>query len=78
MLNAVDRMYLGLLNWMQMLITDFKEDEKGVGPFVATILIIVIVVALCALFWTYISDWFETMWTNITNSAAPIGQSGTN
>ncbi len=50
------------------------EEESGVSSFVATILLIVIVVALTALFWTNIKEWFTTTWENITKSADPIGK----
>ena len=49
------------------------EEESGVSSFVATILLIVIVVALTAIFWQYISDWFEDIWVKITGKAGEVG-----
>ena len=53
------------------------EEESGVSSFVATILLIVIVVALTAIFWKYISQWFEDTWQKITGQADTIGGSST-
>lgn len=50
------------------------EEESGVSSFVATILLIVIVVAITAIFWDKIKDWFETTWTKITGEADTIGE----
>ena len=49
------------------------EEESGVSSFVATILLIVIVVALTAIFWQYISDWFDDIWVKITGKAGEVG-----
>ena len=49
------------------------EEESGVSSFVATILLIVIVVALTAIFWKYISQWFEDTWQSITGKASEVG-----
>lgn len=49
------------------------EEESGVSSFVATILLIVIVVALTAIFWKYIKQWFEDTWTKITQEANTVG-----
>ena len=66
-------MYIGFTNRVNRFVNSFKEDERGVSSFVATILLILIVVLLCAIFWEYISQWFETMWNKITGNANKIG-----
>ena len=73
MQNLFDRMYIGFTNKVNRFVNSFKEDERGVSSFVATILLILIVVLLCAIFWEYISQWFETMWNKITGNANKIG-----
>ncbi len=73
MQNLFDRMYIGFTNRVNRFVNSFKEDERGVSSFVATILLILIVVLLCAIFWEYISQWFETMWNKITGNANKIG-----
>lgn len=72
MFNLADRMYLAMMNKVTKLIEEFKNDEKGVAPFVATIILILIVVILCAIFFEYISDWFETIWAQIMGEANTI------
>lgn len=72
MQNLFDRMYIGFTNRVNRFVNSFKEDERGVSSFVATILLILIVVLLCAIFWEYISQWFETMWNKITGNANRI------
>lgn len=47
-------------------------DESGVSAFVATILLILIVVLLCAVFWTNINKWFNDMWKTITDKSKTI------
>jgi len=49
------------------------EEESGVSSFVATILLIVIVVALTAIFWTKINSWFTETWDKITDKAGTVG-----
>ena len=49
------------------------REESGVSSFVATILLIVIVVALCAAFWTNINKWFDDTWDIITGKAGGVG-----
>lgn len=58
---------------MKNFIEDFKKEEMGVSTFVATILLILIVVLLCALFWTKISEWFNDTWDKIMGSSDSIG-----
>jgi len=53
---------------------EWFEEESGVSSFVATILLIVIVVALTAIFWENIKGWFETTWSSITGDAEKIGK----
>lgn len=79
MMKFVDNLVIGLqcralrLKWRAQ--EGFKRfmDESGVSSFVATILLIVIVVALTAIFWGYIKEWFETIWEQITGKASTIG-----
>jgi FlaG/FlaF family flagellin (archaellin) len=73
MVQALDSFFIGM-KIRALKARERFEDESGVSAFVATILLIVIVVALCALFWTNISTWFSEQWTKITDSAAPIGE----
>lgn len=73
MFNVLDRMYIEVVNKMNQLIEEFNNDERGVSNFVATIVMILIVVLLCALFWEYISGWFADMWARIIGQTDKIG-----
>lgn len=75
MRDWIDSKYLTMRTRMQRFTEEFVNGEMGVSSFVATILLIVIVVALCALFWTNISQWFNDMWIKITGDASKIGNS---
>lgn len=74
MINWLDNKYLMMKGRMKKFADEFLKGEMGVAPFVATILLILIVVLLCAIFWEYISGWFEDMWTKITGSADKISE----
>lgn len=73
MLNALDSFIICTRFKMKNFVEDFKKGEMGVSAFVATILLILIVVLLCALFWDKISEWFNTTWEKIMGSSNTIG-----
>ncbi len=72
MLEFLDSMYFNMKFRAESFLNGLKEDESGVSAFVATILLILVVVLLCALFWEYISEWFENTWKSITGEADKI------
>lgn len=72
MLNLLDRMFLNAKNRWNGFVAEFKENEMGVSNFVATIVLILIVVLLCALLYTYLGGWFTDMWARITGATDPI------
>lgn len=72
MLQFFDNLLIGFQGRVMKAAERFK-DESGVAAFVATILLIVIVVSLTALFWDKISTWFNEMWIKITGKTDPIG-----
>lgn len=57
----------------QHFIDCFRDDESGVSAIIATVLILVIVVALAAIFWDFIKDFFQGLLDKITGKSAPIG-----
>lgn len=65
MLNTLDRFYIGAKIRMAEFADQFKKDETGVSSIVATVLLILIVVLLAALFWDKISQWFNDTWDKI-------------
>lgn len=72
MLHFMDHMFIGLRCRAIKAAEAFKE-ESGVSSFVATVLLIVIVVALAAVFWDNMQKWFENMWKSITEKSGKIG-----
>lgn len=64
-MNWIDTKYLNMKIRMQKFVDEFLSGEEGVSAFIATILLIVIVVALCAIFWTNINEWFTKTWGEI-------------
>ena len=65
MFNVLDRMYIGMMNRVNQFIEDFSNDERGVSNFVATIIMILIVVLLCAMFFDNIKPYFNDLWARI-------------
>lgn len=73
-MSFIDNAYIGIKFRTNRFLRELCSDESGISPFVASILMIVIVVALCAVFWTNISEWFNTMWTKISGDSQTIGK----
>lgn len=73
MLNTLDRFYIGAKIRMAKFADQFKKDETGVSSIVATVLLILIVVLLAALFWGKISEWFNETWEKILGQSDSIG-----
>ncbi len=72
MFDFLDRMYFNIRFKTESFLNGLKEDESGVSAFVATILLILVVVILCAIFWENISKWFNDTWKAITGEADKI------
>ncbi len=73
MMQFFDNVIIGLKCRTAKAVERF-EDESGVSSFVATILLIVIVVAITAIFWDKIQVWFDETWKKITGDADKIGK----
>ena len=73
MLKPLDRFYIGAKIRMANFADQFKKDETGVSSIVATVLLILIVVLLAALFWDKISQWFNDTWEKILGQSDTIG-----
>ena len=67
-MDWLDRILLG----MKMKAMALKNDERGVEGFVVAIVLILIAVLLCALFWEQLSGWFSDMWSRITGATDKI------
>lgn len=68
----IDNKYIGLKIRIQNFAEEFVKEEQGVSAFIATVLLILIVVLLCAVFWKNISEWFTGMWSNIVDTGNEI------
>ncbi len=68
-MNWLDKFLLG----MKIKAMALKDDERGVEGFVVAIVLILIAVLLCALFWDQLSSWFTDMWDRITGATDSIG-----
>ena len=73
MLKTLDRFYIGAKIRMANFADQFKKDETGVSSIVATVLLILIVVLLAALFWDKISQWFNDTGEKILGQSDTIG-----
>ena len=73
MLKTLDRFYIGAKIRMANFADQFKKAETGVSSIVATVLLILIVVLLAALFWDKISQWFNDTWEKILGQSDTIG-----
>ena len=73
MLKTLDRFYIGAKIRMANFADQFKKDETGVSSIVATVLLILIVVLLAALFGDKISQWFNDTWEKILGQSDTIG-----
>ena len=73
MLKTLDRFYIGAKIRMANFADQFKKDETGVSSIVATVLLILIVVLLAALFWDKISQWFNDTWEKILGQSDTLG-----
>ena len=72
MFEAMDRMYIDAqIRWNNFW-SELKKDETGVSSIVATVLLILIVVLLAAIFWEKIQEWFNTTWEKIVNKGNTI------
>lgn len=73
MLEYLDALYLRFVAGFMGLTRELRKEESGVATFVATVLLILMVVMLAALFWDQISDWFTNMLEKIFNIGNGIG-----
>ncbi len=76
MTNLIRRAYISMNTGIMNFKENLKKDESGVSAIVATILILLIVVLMAAVFYDTISKWFKEMMAKIFDTADP-GKYGT-
>lgn len=72
MFGFIDVALINMKNKTKRLVNEFVENQSGVSNFVATIILILIVVLLCVIFWNYIQEWFTGIWERITAGSDSI------
>ena len=72
MFNMLDRFYIGAQIKKRAFIQNLKNDESGVSNFVATVLLILIVVMVGGLVWTFLGEYFEKLFKQITDKGTGI------
>ena len=72
MFQKIDRMYLGAKLRLKSFIDDIRSDERGVSNIVATVILILIVVLLAAIFWKQLTEWFNQLWERVTSTSDDI------
>lgn len=60
--------YVAFLNFCD----DMKNDERGVSPMVATVLLMLVAVLAVVLLWDKMSVWLGTIWEQIAGEAGKI------
>ena len=70
-MNLLTRAYISMKTRALKFKEDLKSDELGVSAIVATILILLIVVLMAAVFWDTISKWFSDTMKKIFDTADP-------
>ena len=72
-MDYINMALISIINKVVLAKKDFESDERGVSSIVATVLLIVIVVALAAILWGFLSGWFQDLFDGITDKAGTIG-----
>ncbi len=57
---------------MNNFVDELRSDERGVSNIVATVILILIVVLLAALFWTNLQTYFTDLWNRVTSTSDGI------
>lgn len=68
-MNIFDTLYIKMKCGISRAVSDFKKEERGVSNWVATVVMILIVVLLCAMFYDTIYNWFENIWQKIIDGS---------
>lgn len=71
-MNLITRAYISMVTRRDAFLESLRDDERGVAPIVATILILLIVILMVAVFYEKISEYFSDLMDKI------FGTKGTN
>lgn len=68
MVSFLDGVYINVKNRIIKGVERFKSDEQGLDTFVATVLMILIVVLVASMFWGSIKTWMGELWKKVTDA----------
>ena len=75
MLERLDRFYIWAKVKKWALLEDLKNDESGVSNFVATVLLILMVVLIGGAVWGFLSGYFTELFENIKSGSTTMDKS---
>ncbi len=73
MRNRLDRLYIGAQIHKRNFVESFKQDESGVSNFVATVLLILMVVLIGGAVWGFLSGYFTELFEKIKSGSTSMG-----
>lgn len=69
-MSILDKGYIALSNRVHQEVDTFKSDEQGVSGIVATVILVLLAVALAVIFWDKIKTFVEeNLWKKVEDSA---------
>lgn len=69
-MSILDKGYISLSNRAHQEVDTFKSNEQGVSGIVATVILVLLAVALAVLFWNEIKTFvIDTLWGKVKSSA---------
>lgn len=74
MLNWLDRVYIGAQIKKRAFVDNFKNDESGVSNFVATVLLILMVVLIGGAVWGFLSGYFTELFKSIKDGSTNMNK----
>lgn len=71
-MNVLDKCYIRSKNWIWKEKNSFLSDERGVSGIVASIILVVVAVALAVIFWDKIKEQSDTLWKKVTDNVNKV------
>ena len=76
MIDALDYGILRTKIWFSNLKDEFRSDERGVSGIVATVVLVLLAVALAVIFWDKIQTVVDNLFTSVTTEQQKLPSSG--
>jgi len=71
-MNVLDKCYIGIGNWIRREKETFFSNERGVSGIVASIILVVVAVALAIIFWDKIKLVSNTLWEKVNSNVDQV------